>query len=504
MDSKAIAEKNEFKYSKAETENAFKNGSNHTKFRNLTKKGDNFFIGGKQIIFAENTLTFLTELYDNPEMGFVGAYKLHQKIYPYFLGISRRDVETFLKNNETAQVHTPIKKVKVNRPVILSRPCTRWSADLTFLKKVNPQSITNTELKDSQVVLTIIDNFSKFAWARLIPNKTGAVVARELEKILNAEKPNTPTVMLTDNGSEFISDEWKAVLKKFGIKHLRTDTYSAQQNSINERFNRTIKMIIYKFLTQYNAQEITAEDLEKITSNYNGNKHGTTEAIPEILHYTDDPELVKIGAKFIKFSAKKKLAENEINFPKLRIGDIVRVAKSVSGEWRKSRQLKKYSYLTNWFYELYKVVEITRRSVKKNEMYKLLSPDGKLIDRFFLRQDLLKIDRNNLIQDLQRDEYVVEKILNKKTEEGTTLYLVKFKGYSSKFNEWIKPQDSFQVLIEAFEKEHTATAPPPVRKAAVRKAAAQPQSSPKPSQQASTTRKNPTRAARQTRPYTDG
>jgi hypothetical protein len=62
-------------------------------------------------------------------------------------------------------------------------------------------------------------------------------------------------------------------------------------------------------------------------------------------------------------------------------------------------------------------------------MYKLLGPDGKEINRFFLWQDLQKVNPKNLQRKLERGEYVLEKVFAKKKIDGTLHYLVKFVSY---------------------------------------------------------------------------
>jgi hypothetical protein len=107
-------------------------------------------------------------------------------------------------------------------------------------------------------------------------------------------------------------------------------------------------------------------------------------------------------------------------------------------------------------YELFKVAEITRPTKTKASLYKLLGPDGKLIDRWFLRQDLLKIDSKNLMKELETTEtFVVEKVLDKEVlGDGKVKYLVKWYGYSDKDNTWESPQESFQAAIDEYEAVH--------------------------------------------------
>eukprot|EP01127_Copromyxa_protea_P016663 TRINITY_DN498_c0_g1_i18.p1 TRINITY_DN498_c0_g1~~TRINITY_DN498_c0_g1_i18.p1 ORF type:complete len:100 (-),score=2.25 TRINITY_DN498_c0_g1_i18:537-836(-) len=61
--------------------------------------------------------------------------------------------------------------------------------------------------------------------------------------------------------------------------------------------------------------------------------------------------------------------------------------------------------MKQWLYEVFKVAEVTRPSKTKASMYKLLGPDGKLLDRWFIRQDLLKIDRGRVHQSKGSNEY---------------------------------------------------------------------------------------------------
>lgn len=390
-----------------------------------------------------------------------GRDALFAKISREYAGISRRDIEKWLKNWETAQIHQPVKKVTISRPLISSAPMKCWGIDLTFLKDIDVESTTGVtkELKNSQCLLTIIDQFSKYAWTRIIPNKTAKVVAKATESVI--QQAGAPSTIKTDNGSEFVSGEWKELCNKYHIKHLTTDTYSPQQNSIVERYNKTIKTMVYRYQSEWKVQRIDNKALQKLVANYNNCSHGTTKQIPAELHTQTNQEMVKAARGEIKYRAKKLIAENQHNFPPLRIGDTVRVARSTDGTWRRTRQLKKYGYLTQWFFEIYKVSEITRASSTKNSMYKLIDPEGKEIDRYFLRQDLQKIDEKNLQRELQKGEFVVEEILDKDEIDGEVYYQVKFVGQPEP--EWIKPQDSFAELINEFqskEKKQTETPAP--------------------------------------------
>jgi transposase InsO family protein len=410
------------KYSQKELENAAATKSTAKKFAGLTKKGDDFYIGTKKVIPAEQIDEWLAKFYDDPETGFQGRDRMFAKIFADYAGISRRDIAKFLSNLETHQIHQEVKDVKISRPVVLRKEGT-WAIDLTWLKEVSVESLVTVE-KDSQVVLTVVDCFSKYAWAQILPNKKAKTVADALRKIL--AQGEHCSVIRSDNGSEFKANEFKAVTTEYEIKHIFSDTYNPRQNAMIERFNKTLKMAVYRYMTQWNLTKISNKDLQKIVTNYNKTQHSTTHQILAKIHAGDDPAAVKRARTEIKARAVRLLAENDRKFPKLRIGDTVRVARRTVGEWRKARTFKKFSYMKIWLYELFKVAEVTCPTKTKASLYKLLGPDGKLINRWFLRHDLLKIDPKNLMKELETTEtFVVEKVLDKEVlPDGKVKYLV--------------------------------------------------------------------------------
>lgn len=93
-----------------------------------------------------------------------------------------------------------------------------------------------------QHVLVIQDKFSK--WVECIPVRTATAAA--LKKALRDRilcHFGWPRLVITDNGSQFISNLFKMFLKRNGIKHQLTPRYSPQCNS-TERVNRVVKTMI--------------------------------------------------------------------------------------------------------------------------------------------------------------------------------------------------------------------------------------------------------------------
>ncbi len=62
------------------------------------------------------------------------------------------------------------------------------------------------------------------------------VIQRAIERFPDAE-----TTVISDNGSQFISRDFKDFIRISGMKHVRTSPYYPQSNGKLERFNKTVK-----------------------------------------------------------------------------------------------------------------------------------------------------------------------------------------------------------------------------------------------------------------------
>ena len=88
-------------------------------------------------------------------------------------------------------------------------------------------------------ILTVIDVFSKSAWAVSVRNKDGATVTAAFSDILSHAAPRRPERLQTDKGKEFFNAEFSKLMNDRGINHFATE--SDQKAAVVERFNRTIK-----------------------------------------------------------------------------------------------------------------------------------------------------------------------------------------------------------------------------------------------------------------------
>lgn len=90
-------------------------------------------------------------------------------------------------------------------------------------------------------ILTFIDDFSRKVHAYFLASKNEVYsIFKEYQVMVENETGHTIKVLRTDNGREYLSQEFKAYLKSKGIRHQFTIPYTPEQNGVAERFNRTI------------------------------------------------------------------------------------------------------------------------------------------------------------------------------------------------------------------------------------------------------------------------
>jgi transposase InsO family protein len=94
--------------------------------------------------------------------------------------------------------------------------------------------------KGNKYILTFQDELSKFLVAIAIPRQDAEMVAQEFVKHVIL-KLGTPSKILTDQGSNFLSEVFKNTCKMLKIKKLQTTPFHPESNGGLERSHRTLK-----------------------------------------------------------------------------------------------------------------------------------------------------------------------------------------------------------------------------------------------------------------------
>ncbi len=147
-----------------------------------------------------------------------------------------------------------------------------------------------------------------------LKNKSGIEVTKAFQSIL--KEGRVPQKLQTDQGKEFFNKHFQDVMKKHDINHFATAT--DLKASVVERFNRTLKSRMWRFLTATNSRRYI-DVLQDIIQGYNTSYHRSIRMRPV------DVDKVNEGQVFQNlYGDIKKQKKTVFNF---KVGDVVRISK---------------------------------------------------------------------------------------------------------------------------------------------------------------------------------
>lgn len=319
--------------------------------------------------------------------------------------VTKKQVEQWLKGQETYTIHKQSYKIKQRVPTKVLTIDAQWQMDLADMQ-------TLAEENDGyRFICVAICVFSKFAFAIPTKSKHGLEIVRAFQQILNNSRGRRPICLQTDKGTEFLNKRFMNFLAQEKIHFFTSHTVETKA-SVAERFIRTLKGRLFKAMT-YNNTNRYLDLLPKVVKAYNGAYHRTIGCAPkDVIADTEDV----IRERYYEQWQKIKKGATRVA-----VGDIVRILKERS-------HLNPRGFLPRWTIELFRVRKIRNT---KPTTYLLEDWAGESIKGAFY---------NNEIQRVRADAstyFQVEKVIKKRKRGRRTEYLVKYLGWPEKFNEWV-------------------------------------------------------------------
>ena len=303
------------------------------------------------------------------------------------------------------ELHKPITRNFRKRRVISHGIDKIWAAaDLVEMQKYSKWN------KGIKYLLMVIDVFSKYGWIIPLKDKKTESVSLAFDLIFKKSK-RKPEKLWTDKGSEFISKHFKDFLKRNSI--ILYHTQNEEKSSVVERWNRTMKNKMWKMFSA-NNNTVYWDKLDKLLDHYNNRKHSSIKMSPT--------EASKKGNEKQVFA---NLYENEIFLkpgkPKFSIGDKVRLSKY-------KRKVFDKGYTPNWTAE--EVFVVDKVNLTKPVTYNVVDLLGEKVEGSFYEKEL---------QLTKQQTFRIEKVVRRDNKKKKAL--VKWKGYSDKFNSWVDFKD---------------------------------------------------------------
>ena len=315
---------------------------------------------------------------------------------------SKKVTNEWLKAQRTYTLHKPARLRYDTRPYKTAGIDQQWQADLV-------EMIPYERINDGyRYLLTVIDLFSRYAWAKPIKNKTGKEVMRAFQEIFDAGR--VCQRLQTDEGKEFANRHVQHLLN---LRNIRFFTVKSQfKAAVCERFNRTLKSKMWRYFTR-NETYRWIEVLPELMRAYNASIHRSIGMSPNSVTKDVEHELwLKQEEKGPQQVTNRKPSE------KFQVGDIVRLSKA--------KKVFDKGYLPNWTEEIFTISQVLRT---KPIQYKVQDYRNEEIQGSFYGAELQKVARPEV--------HAIERVIRTRRLKGVKQYYVKWLGYGPEHNSWV-------------------------------------------------------------------
>jgi transposase InsO family protein len=254
-------------------------------------------------------------------------------------GLTHQQIRETLHKLVPEQLHRQLPPKRIIKHITASEYGEKFQADLVDMTKYAWHN------QGYGWILTVIDIYSRKAWAFKLKNKSTQEVLQTIRPLLISEKVK---ILHTDNGAEFTSNEFRAMCNQLSVKQIFGPPYSPHSQGHIERFNRTLKSMLFKYFT-WNQTKIWIDILEKFIHQYNQTTHSSTLMKP----ITQEARRAFRPIKQLPIPSTRKYE----------IGATVRIALRQNPQYRKQIFEKKYT--VQWTKDTYQIVG------NKGDMYRV-------------------------------------------------------------------------------------------------------------------------------------
>lgn len=304
---------------------------------------------------------------------------------------------SYEKRQVVEELHRNARKNFTRRKTVMYGIADTFQIDLVEMIPFAKQN------RSYKYILTVIDIFTKFAWAFPVKTKSARDVTYAMNKLF--QMGHIPKNIHSDQGKEFYNSEFKELLRKHNVNHF--STFSSMKAAIVERFNRTLKSKMWKYFNLHSTNK-WVNILQTLIDKYNNTKHSTIKMKPKDVKKRHEKKLLNTIYKYDEYLKK----------PKFSVGDSVRISKF--------KHLFEKGYTPNYGAEIFKIVRVAHT---QPITYLLNDYQNNEIQGTFYEQELQKVK--------YPDIYLFEKIIRR---QGNKL-LVKWLGFDSSHNSWISEND---------------------------------------------------------------
>lgn len=306
-------------------------------------------------------------------------------------------VRAWLTQQRTYSLHKPVRKKFPTRRYIARGINYQWQADLVEMQHYAREN------DGYRYILTIIDVFSRFAYAKALKTKSGYEVSEAMKTIFR-ENNISPLFLQTDLGKEFYNHHVQNILDQYKVEHF--SVFSERKAALVERFNRTLKDKMFRAFT-FQGSHKWVQLLPLLLHNYNHNYHRIIKRTPASVTKNNETDVW-----ITQYSSVQKPSEDFKT--KFAVGDLVRISKH--------RSIFSRGFLPGWSEEEFIIINTNKKY--KPVLYTLSDLNGEVLKGSFYSQELQKVENPNSV-------YTIEKVIETKGKGSQKKALVKWLGYKA-------------------------------------------------------------------------
>ena len=357
----------------------------------------------------------IIELYTNPDVpgSFSGVTKFRNANFPE---VPLSTVNKALESVDAFTRHKSYKRKFTRHKTQTYGINKQWQVDLIDMR------LWKRKNDGYSYILTAIDIFSRYAYAQPVKTKGSEHMIDAFKAMLQNGKPR---FLQSDKGTEFLSSEFQTFLRKINILYFNGENDDVKC-SLVERLNRTLQDKIWRIFTLQGTHR-WVDILQRVVKSYNNTVHSKLKVTPaQVSTHNSDSLHYEMYDKIPKKDILKNWKQSRANYKTIKINDKVRILESKITFNR--------GYEPNWSEEIYVVYKINSKG------YYIKDLQGEVIKGRFYREELQKVTTHGSKQ------YAVEKILDYRGTGKKKQALVKWKGYSDKFNLW-EPYNAIKDVV---------------------------------------------------------
>uniref|UniRef100_A0A158P4A7 Integrase catalytic domain-containing protein n=1 Tax=Tetranychus urticae TaxID=32264 RepID=A0A158P4A7_TETUR len=343
----------------------------------------------------------LSDIYYDPSDpgSFGGVQRLTAEAKKVIPDLKQNEVVNWLKAQDTYTLFRQARKNFPRLSILAYAIDHQWQADLldmTWFSKEND---------NYRYLLVVVDVLSRFAWVLPLKDKSGDTLSRAFESIFDLGR--VPKKLQTDQGREFVNKTFKNTMEKHNINFFTT-TDDTIKCAIAERFNRTLRTRIYRYLYHTRSKRYI-DALSSIVSSYNHSYHRSIKMSPSDVNDENVPVVIKNLRKLGKLNVKDKLDKEKY----------VRISRK-KGIFEKGAT-------ENFTEEVFKIN--SRKKTPHKYIYRLVDLDDEPITSLFYPEELQPVPKPDLYK-ARVTEYVDKK--------GKKRLKIHFIGFPAKYDKYIE------------------------------------------------------------------